>query len=51
MSDVFNAIAEADRREILAVLLMGERAASAIGDDLDRMDGDLRELQQQGDRQ
>src|ERR1043165_2538444 len=33
-SDVFNAIAEADRREILDVLISGEKAVGAIVDDL-----------------
>jgi len=33
-SDVFNAIAEADRREILDVLITGEKAVGAIVDDL-----------------
>jgi DNA-binding transcriptional ArsR family regulator len=33
-SDVFNAIAEADRREILDVLMTGEKAVGAIVDDL-----------------
>ena len=33
-SDVFNAIAEADRREILDVLMAGEKAVGAIVDDL-----------------
>src|SRR5215510_4716201 len=33
-SDVFNAIAEADRREILDVLIAGEKAVGAIVDDL-----------------
>jgi DNA-binding transcriptional ArsR family regulator len=33
-SDVFNAIAEAHRREILDVLLAGEKAVGAIVDDL-----------------
>ena len=33
-SDVFNAIAEADRREILDVLRTGEKAVGAIGHDL-----------------
>jgi DNA-binding transcriptional ArsR family regulator len=33
-SDVFNAIAEADRREILDVLMAGEKAVGAIVNDL-----------------
>ena len=33
-SDVFNAIAEADRREILDVLMTGEKAVGAIVNDL-----------------
>jgi DNA-binding transcriptional ArsR family regulator len=33
-SDVFNAIAEADRREILDVLMTGEKAVGTIVDDL-----------------
>jgi DNA-binding transcriptional ArsR family regulator len=33
-SDVFNAIAEAGRREILDVLMTGEKAVGAIVDDL-----------------
>jgi DNA-binding transcriptional ArsR family regulator len=33
-SDVFNAVAEARRREILDVLMTGEKAVGAIGDDL-----------------
>ena len=33
-SDVFNAIAEADRREILDVLMTGEKAVGAIVDNL-----------------
>ena len=33
-SDVFNAIAEADRRDILDVLIGGEKAVGAIVDDL-----------------
>src|SRR5579872_5722401 len=33
-SDVFNAIAEADRREILDALMAGEKAVGAIVDDL-----------------
>jgi DNA-binding transcriptional ArsR family regulator len=33
-SDVFNAIAEANRREILDVLIAGERAVGAIVDDV-----------------
>jgi DNA-binding transcriptional ArsR family regulator len=33
-SDVFNAIAEADRREILDVLIAGERAVGAIVSEL-----------------
>jgi DNA-binding transcriptional ArsR family regulator len=33
-SDVFNAIAEADRREILDVLIAGEKAVGEIVDDL-----------------
>jgi len=33
-SDVFNAIAEADRREILDVLTTGEKAVGAIVDHL-----------------
>jgi DNA-binding transcriptional ArsR family regulator len=33
-SDVFNAIAEAGRREILDVLMAGEKAVGAIVDDL-----------------
>jgi DNA-binding transcriptional ArsR family regulator len=33
-SDVFNAIAEADRREILDVLMTGEKAVGAIVTDL-----------------
>jgi len=33
-SDVFNAIAEADRREILDVLMTGEKAVGAIVSDL-----------------
>jgi DNA-binding transcriptional ArsR family regulator len=33
-SDVFNAIAEADRREILDVLMAGEKAVGAIVTDL-----------------
>jgi DNA-binding transcriptional ArsR family regulator len=33
-SDVFNAIAEADRREILDVLMTGEKAVGAIVDHL-----------------
>jgi DNA-binding transcriptional ArsR family regulator len=33
-SDVFNAIAEADRREILDVLMTGEKAVGAIVDSL-----------------
>src|SRR5262245_7745514 len=33
-SDVFNAIAEAHRREILDVLIAGEKAVGAIVDDL-----------------
>jgi len=33
-SDVFNAIAEADRREILDVLMTGEKAVGVIADDL-----------------
>jgi DNA-binding transcriptional ArsR family regulator len=33
-SDVFNAIAEADRREILDVLMQGEKAVGAIVSDL-----------------
>jgi DNA-binding transcriptional ArsR family regulator len=33
-SDVFNAIAEADRREILDVLIAGEKAVGAIVNDL-----------------
>jgi DNA-binding transcriptional ArsR family regulator len=33
-SDVFNAIAEADRREILDALITGEKAVGAIVDDL-----------------
>jgi DNA-binding transcriptional ArsR family regulator len=33
-SDVFNAIAEAGRREILDVLMTGERAVGAIVDDV-----------------
>src|SRR5204863_5356282 len=33
-SDVFNAIAETDRREILDVLMAGEKAVGAIVDDL-----------------
>ena len=33
-SDVFNAIAEADRREILDALMTGEKAVGAIVDDL-----------------
>jgi DNA-binding transcriptional ArsR family regulator len=33
-SDVFNAIAEADRREILDVLITGEKAVGAIVNDL-----------------
>jgi DNA-binding transcriptional ArsR family regulator len=33
-SDVFNAIAEADRREILDVLMAGEKAVGTIVDDL-----------------
>ena len=33
-SDVFNAIAEASRREILDVLMAGEKAVGAIVDDL-----------------
>jgi len=33
-SDVFNAIAEAHRREILDVLITGEKAVGAIVDDL-----------------
>ena len=33
-SDVFNAIAEADRREILDVLIAGERAVGAIVNEL-----------------
>src|SRR6185312_2428140 len=33
-SDVFNAIAEADRREILDVLMTGEKAVGAIVHDL-----------------
>jgi DNA-binding transcriptional ArsR family regulator len=33
-SDVFNAIAEADRREILDMLMTGEKAVGAIVDDL-----------------
>jgi DNA-binding transcriptional ArsR family regulator len=33
-SDVFNAIAEADRREILDALLAGEKAVGAIVNDL-----------------
>jgi DNA-binding transcriptional ArsR family regulator len=33
-SDVFNAIAEADRREILDVLMTGERAVGAIVNEL-----------------
>ena len=33
-SDVFNAVAEADRREILDVLMAGEKAVGAIVNDL-----------------
>jgi DNA-binding transcriptional ArsR family regulator len=33
-SDVFNAIAEADRRQILDALIAGEKAVGAIVDDL-----------------
>jgi len=33
-SDVFNAVAEADRREILDTLIAGEKAVGAIVDDL-----------------
>ena len=33
-SDVFNAIAEADRRQILDTLIAGEKAVGAIVDDL-----------------
>ena len=33
-SDVFNAVAEADRREILDALIAGEKAVGAIVDDL-----------------
>src|SRR5215475_2527372 len=33
-SDVFNAVAEARRREILDALMAGEKAVGAIGDDL-----------------
>lgn len=33
-SDVFNAVAEADRRDILAALITGEKAVGAIVDDL-----------------
>jgi DNA-binding transcriptional ArsR family regulator len=33
-SDVFNAVAEARRREIMDVLREGEKAVGAIGDDL-----------------
>jgi DNA-binding transcriptional ArsR family regulator len=33
-SDVFNAVADAHRREILDVLVTGERAVGAIADDL-----------------
>jgi DNA-binding transcriptional ArsR family regulator len=33
-SDVFNAIAEADRREILDTLITGEKAVGSIVDDL-----------------
>ena len=33
-SDIFNAIAEAGRREILDVLMTGEKAVGAIVDDL-----------------
>jgi DNA-binding transcriptional ArsR family regulator len=33
-SDVFNAVAEADRREILDVLMAGEKAVGTIVDDL-----------------
>lgn len=33
-SDVFNAVADAHRREILDVLFMGERSVGAIVDDL-----------------
>src|ERR1700739_1025706 len=33
-SDVFNAIAEAHRREILDALITGEKAVGAIGNDL-----------------
>jgi DNA-binding transcriptional ArsR family regulator len=33
-SDVFNAIAEADRRQILDALITGEKAVGAIVDDL-----------------
>src|SRR5690242_12133167 len=33
-ADVFNAVAEARRREILDVLMTGEKAVGAIGDDL-----------------
>jgi DNA-binding transcriptional ArsR family regulator len=65
-SDVFNAIADIHRREILDALIAGEKAVGAIVSDLsmsqpqvskhlherlDRSDGYLKELQQQGDLQ
>ncbi len=56
-SDVFNAIAEAHRREILDALMAGEKAVGAIvglakyeqawNDRLDQVDDYLKELQQQ----